>query len=97
MLCANDDPEVLVLLIGGGGKRGPAGAGLRVTFRLRKRASAKACVCVSKRLRKRASAQACVCVSVQHRKRVLGVAKRPREISSAQPRRQNSIFFRKNE
>ena len=39
MLCANDDPEVLVLLIGGG-KRGPAGAGLRVTFCLGKFVSA---------------------------------------------------------
>ena len=65
------------------------------SMRLRKRASAKACVCKSVRLQKRASAKACVCESVRHRKRVLGVAKRPREISSAQPRRQNSCFFRK--
>ena len=47
------------------------------------------------RVEKCASAKACVCESVHHRKRVLGVAKRPREISSAQPRRQNSCFFRK--
>ena len=65
------------------------------SMRRQKRASAKACVCKSVRQRKRASAKACVCESVRHRKRVLGVAKRPREISSAQPRRQNSYFFRK--
>ena len=63
MLCANDDPEVLVLLIGGGGKRGPAGAGLRVTFCLgkmclRKHASVKASVCGSMRLLKRATPEA---------------------------------------
>ena len=76
-------------------KRASAKACVCESVRLRKRASAKACVCESVRLRKRASAKACVCESVRHRKRVLGVAKHPREISSAQPRRQNSYFFRK--
>ena len=33
----------------------------------------------------------------QGRKRVLGVAKRPREISSDQARRQKAYFFRKME
>ena len=56
---------------------------------------AKVCVCESERWRKRASAKACICKSVRHRKRVLGVAKHPREISSAHPRRQNSCFFGK--
>ena len=63
--------------------------------RWRKRASTKASIGESVRLRKRASAKACICESVRHKKRVLGVAKRPREISSDQPRRQNSCFFRK--
>ena len=65
------------------------------SLRLRKLASEKAYVFESVHLRKRASVKAHVCESVHHRKRVLGVAKRPREISSAQPRRQNSCFFRK--
>ena len=33
---------------------------------------------------------------VQGRKRVVGVANRPREISSDQARRQKAIFFKKN-
>ena len=65
------------------------------SVRVRKRALAKACVYESEHWRKCASAKACICESVRHKKRVLGVAKRPREISSDQPRRQNSCFFRK--
>ena len=41
-------------------------------------------------------AKACAYKIEHHQKRALGVAKRPREISSAQARRQNSCFFWKN-
>ena len=65
------------------------------SVRQQKHASAKACVCKSVRLQKRASAKACICESGRHRKRAPGVAKRPREISSDQARRQKAYFFRK--
>ena len=44
-----------------------------------------------------ASAGAWVCGDVRHRKRGVGVAKPPREISSDQPRCQNSYFFGKEQ
>ena len=40
-------------------------------------------------------ADACPCGVGRIRKRAFGVAKRPREISSAKPRRQKAYFFRK--